>query len=321
MKIYKGNEESSQDKHCDYNNFKRARYFHGMLMTDRDFGEEQRYHNEKRMLLNRMLHGWGVVCGLKINPTDTPSSKVIIEPGLALDCAGNEIFVREPYELDVIEIIKSCAIPKKDLTPQEECANIEEREKQENKWYVVIKYQEVHTDSTPVYAPVGGCEEKVCENSRIREGYCIELCHVSDLTVECPEQLRENDGPCKTLNNKEEDIRQFLCEDLLMPCPDDCCDDPQVVLGSITFEENITHKTIINTDMINNWDCRRYVITFGLLQHWMKLLAPAEVPFKAIVDYVFPGDKCKSLDSAKEGFKEICGEKEMKKKRDSRSSK
>ncbi len=103
MSVYKRKEESLKDKHCDYNNFKRARYFHGMLMTDRDFSEEQLYHNEKRKLLNRMLHGWGVVCGLKVKPTDQPSSKIIIEPGLALDCAGNEIFLREPYELDVID--------------------------------------------------------------------------------------------------------------------------------------------------------------------------------------------------------------------------
>ncbi len=57
-------------KSCDYNSYKRTRYFHGMLLTERDFQEEQIYHQEKRRLLNRMLHGWGVVCGLGVKPTN-----------------------------------------------------------------------------------------------------------------------------------------------------------------------------------------------------------------------------------------------------------
>jgi predicted flap endonuclease-1-like 5' DNA nuclease len=294
----------SEDKNCDYNNFKRARYFHGMLMTDRDFSEEQIYHNEKRKLLNKMLHGWGVVCGLKIKPTLPESSKIAIEPGLALDCAGNEIFVYEPYELDIAEAIKPCTSPKKKPATAEECAEME-KEIQENKWYVVIKYKEVPTDPVPVYAPGGGCEEKVCEYSRIREGYCIELRR----TVQCPEKLRESNGPCETLD-KPEDIRKFLCEDLLFSCPENCCDNPIVVLGSITFKENITSETTIKKDMINNWDCRKYVITFGLLEHWMTQLAPKKLPFEAIVDYAMLGAACKSPETAVAAFRNICSEEE-----------
>lgn len=308
---YNTKEGSSGDKHCDYNNFKRARYFHGMLMTDRDFSEEQRYHNEKRKLLNRMLQGWGVVCGLKIEPTSDPGSKIVVKPGLALDCAGNEIFVCEPYELDVIEIINSCVTLKKKPTTAEECVEIEESRMQKNKWYVVIKYHEVPTDPVPVYAPSGGCEEKVCEYSRKREGYCIELCHVSDPSVECPERLREPndpDAPCTKYENNKDEIREFLCEHLLMPCPDDCCDDPQVVLGSITFVGDITSETIVEKDMINNWDCRKYVISFGLLQHWMKLFAPTKIPFDAIVNYTSLGNACINVDEAVNAFKGICKE-------------
>jgi hypothetical protein len=306
---YNTKEGSSKDKHCDYNNFKRAQYFHGMLMTDRDFTEEQRHHNEKRKLLNRMLQGWGVVCGLKIEPTSDPGSKIVVKPGLALDCAGNEIFVCDPYELDVIEIINPCVTPKNKPTTADDCVAIDKSQKQENKWYVVIRYQEVPADPVPVYAPSGGCEEKVCDYSRTREGYCIELCRESDPSVECPKRLSETKDPCTEYEDRADEIRRFLCEQLLMPCPDDCCDDPQVVLGSITFEGDITSKTKVKKDMINNWDCRKYVITFGLLQHWMKLLAPAKVPFEAIVDYIMSGAGCESLDEAVKKFSDICKEK------------
>lgn len=302
------NKDKTNNNHCDYNNFKKTRYFHGMLLTDRDFREEQIYHNEKRKLLNRMLHGWGVVCGLKIEPTSpNPSSKIIIKLGLALDCAGKEIFVCEPYELDVVEIIKACSTVKKKPATPEKCEELE-KTPEENKWYVVIKYKEVPTDPVPVYAPGGGCEEKVCEYSRMREGYCIELTQ----TVQCPEKLRESKGPCETLKDND-NIRKFLCEDLLMTCPKNCCDEHGVVLGSITFKGSITSETVIDIDMINNWDCRKYVITFGLLQHWMTQLAPQKLPFEAIVDYAMLGKACESVESAVNTFKDICKEEEEEK--------
>ena len=101
--------DNSKEQKCGYNNFRRTRYFHGMLMTDSDFSKEQSYHIlGKRKLLNRMLHGTGVICGLKMKPTGCgESSKIIISSGLALDCAGNEIFVPEECELNVIEMIES----------------------------------------------------------------------------------------------------------------------------------------------------------------------------------------------------------------------
>ena len=41
--------------------FKRLRYFHGMLLTEDDFLEEQLYYREKLKLHNR-LHGHGGAC-------------------------------------------------------------------------------------------------------------------------------------------------------------------------------------------------------------------------------------------------------------------
>jgi predicted flap endonuclease-1-like 5' DNA nuclease len=287
-----------------------------MLMTKGDFDVEQIYHSRKRKLLNQTLHGWGVVCGLKVKPTTPAGQNIVIETGLALDCAGNEIFVSEPYVLDVIEIIKSCVTLKKKPTTADDCVAIDERQTRENKWYVVIRYQEVPADPVPVNAPGGGCEEKVCEYSRTREGYCIELCQEKDLNVPCPERLREGNGKCEEWENviqdpidkEKENVREFLCEDLLLECPSNCCDNLQVVLGSITFVGHITSKTIVEKDMINNWDCRKYVITFGLLQHWMDLFAPTKIPFDAIVNYTSLGNACINVDEAVKAFEGICKE-------------
>lgn len=165
--------DKSKDKHCDYNNFKRARYFHGMLLTDRDFREEQMYHNEKRKLLNKMLHGWGVVCGLDIQ-WEKGKSAITIKPGMALDCHGNEIVVCEPCGVDLASVIcKTGTVPAKKPMTSQECEKLGTQ--QSNTFYVGVRYKEVPTDPVPVYAPGGGCEEKVCEYSRIREGFCVKI--------------------------------------------------------------------------------------------------------------------------------------------------
>ena len=74
--------------------FERNRYFYGKLLTVRDFEVEQRYHCTKRELLNRLVHGAGVVCGLGVTASD--ESTLMIESGMALDYQGREIILPEP---------------------------------------------------------------------------------------------------------------------------------------------------------------------------------------------------------------------------------
>ncbi|MEU5595131.1 hypothetical protein [Streptomyces sp. NPDC020298] len=94
---------------------RRLRYFHGQMLGARDFQREQEYHREKLKLRMRCLLGYGVVCGLFVEPgpqgdDDCPPAggaapaeepertrhraRVRITPGLAVDADGNEIVVR-----------------------------------------------------------------------------------------------------------------------------------------------------------------------------------------------------------------------------------
>jgi hypothetical protein len=59
---------------------------------------EQRYHIDKRRLLNRMLHGGGVVAGLEVARED---GTVTVAPGFAIDSCGREILVCEPQQLAI----------------------------------------------------------------------------------------------------------------------------------------------------------------------------------------------------------------------------
>ena len=79
--------------HANLFPFERNRYFYGKLLTVRDFEAEQRYHTGKRTLINRLVHGAGVVCGLGVTASD--ESTLIIESGMALDYQGREIVLPE----------------------------------------------------------------------------------------------------------------------------------------------------------------------------------------------------------------------------------
>jgi hypothetical protein len=67
-------------------------YFAGELLSVDDFASEQNYHREKQRRHNLHCHGFGVVQGLKVSTAHTDSSSTVaIEPGVAIDPAGNEI--------------------------------------------------------------------------------------------------------------------------------------------------------------------------------------------------------------------------------------
>jgi len=74
---------------------KRNRFFSGRLLTAEDLELEQEYFREKLKRHNRYLHGFGIVFGLEVSKG---RSAVVVSPGLAIDCQGNEIAVTEPLE-------------------------------------------------------------------------------------------------------------------------------------------------------------------------------------------------------------------------------
>lgn len=78
---------------ANFSPFERNRYFYGKLLTVRDFETEQRYYNGKRSLLNRLVNGVGVVCGLGVTASD--ESTLMIGSGMALDYQGREIVLSE----------------------------------------------------------------------------------------------------------------------------------------------------------------------------------------------------------------------------------
>ncbi len=81
-------------KHNNYFTYERNHYFYGKLLTEHDFENEQKYGNDKRRLINRYLHGAGIVSGLQVVAVDEKT--ISVETGFALDFAGREIVVDVP---------------------------------------------------------------------------------------------------------------------------------------------------------------------------------------------------------------------------------
>lgn len=119
------NTETGEHGEFDAPPFRRLRYFHGQMLTARDFQREQEYFREKLKLRMRCLLGYGVVCGLHVEPVpdhgkdddkakDEPAeggedqrrrAKVRITSGLGVDCDGNEIVVRGSCVVDLWEAL------------------------------------------------------------------------------------------------------------------------------------------------------------------------------------------------------------------------
>ncbi|MBD5555435.1 MAG: hypothetical protein HDQ95_08900 [Roseburia sp.] len=136
----------------------RNKYFYGKLLSVDDFESEQRYMNNKRRLINRFMHGCGVVCGLGIVPVDEDT--ISLEAGFALDFAGREIIVEKPVlkKLSGIE----------GFSEQVQDAGAGSYQ------YLCIEYAE--SEREPVYgmAQKNALEGTECYN-KIAEGYRIYL--------------------------------------------------------------------------------------------------------------------------------------------------
>jgi len=93
------------DLPCDLPPFCRNHYYTGKLLTARDLQDEQRYAMDKLRLHHLALHGWGVVCGLKVEPhPHCPQLKLVITPGLAIDSCGREVRITEPWEVELPQV-------------------------------------------------------------------------------------------------------------------------------------------------------------------------------------------------------------------------
>jgi hypothetical protein len=148
--------------------FVRPRFFGGMLLTEDDLQAAIDYMVAKRKLTNREVFGAGVVCGLTVKPDPCDTRSVLVSPGYAIECCGNDILVSCPETVDIIDLVRDLR-QRTGVDCGEPCDD-----QPQDSYHLVICYAETPTAPVAPYAP-DDCATGECEFSRISEGYRFEL--------------------------------------------------------------------------------------------------------------------------------------------------
>src|SRR5262245_31339941 len=91
---------------CQGQGIIRPRFFAGQLLTEDDLHLLTDYVGHKNRLHNRYLFGAGVVCGLEVTCHPCGGGQVIVHPGYALDCCGNDLTLACDSTLDINTMIR-----------------------------------------------------------------------------------------------------------------------------------------------------------------------------------------------------------------------
>jgi hypothetical protein len=209
--------------------FKRNHFFFGKMMTVEDFRLEQDYFNHKRNLINRLIHGRGIVCGLNVSSPilhEADVWRVDISEGCAIDPCGREIVVSRKHGCSVIfsdpEVMKCDEIGLylreveylADLVPAP--LHAERREERREEW-----------------------REHECCESHIEEKFEL----LFDYLPEKPEQRKYTQaeigitGDSESIKSK---IIDLYCKDMLEECPS--ChsmkdEGPKVLLAVLCWKD------------------------------------------------------------------------------------
>ncbi len=291
---------------CDLPPFCRNHYYTGKLLTKRDLEDEQRYLMDKMRLHHLALHGWGVVCGLKVKPHPyCPDRRIMVEPGLAIDSCGREIRVLCEVEL---ELPGPDAQPKtteprppepdsktagmswdteqspqrqdrqqdqsKHQYQQEEPRNHRQRDEPQEECepeldlYVCLRYAECEQEFSPAPFDECACRQDGQQPNRICEAYQLVVMTEKPEGLDCDKLRRER---C------EIDDCIALYETMLNPCPapmpSDCL--PLAVI------RNYRPGQVVTEEMIDNWECRPLLPSVTLLDQLIRCILE-KLPTRAL---------------------------------------
>lgn len=136
----------------------RNNYYEGKRLTADSFRVEQKYLLERRRLLNRAIHGWGVVYGYEVTATPpckgTGPGRLEIGAGLALDKCGRELLQTEtPIEINDLIILDENGAP---IDPESVFSAVEAFNRQgvddpeRKRWLLSVHYAEQYAGRVTV---------------------------------------------------------------------------------------------------------------------------------------------------------------------------
>jgi hypothetical protein len=160
----------------------RNHYYYGKLLDVNHFELETNYGNAKRWLLNRLVLGYGVICGLGVRFAKDEPWSLQVARGAAIDHCGQEIIVPQewsnavPIPASLVPPAPSAGAPGASPPvagvppPSAPIPNPSYLDS-----HVVLCYHECQSSPEPVLA--GSCASTgPCLPGEIREQYRIEIC-------------------------------------------------------------------------------------------------------------------------------------------------
>ena len=177
----------------------RNEYFEGKRLTAESFRVEQRYALERRRLLNRALHGWGVVHGYSLTETDDDGAGMLqVGPGLALDARGRELLRTRaaPLGFDDVILVDDRFQPI-ERPPAGSYSPRQGGSAARACWLLSVHYAEQPVGPVRVADPCSCARDAwdhVCETVRfsLRQVDCEDCCAPAGCTLACDCA----DGPC-----------------------------------------------------------------------------------------------------------------------------
>ncbi len=213
------------NKNGKLHQFQRNNYFYGKLMTVMDFESEQSYFNEKRHLLNRLVHGYGLICGfdyenIKFNSSSGKVEIIFNSGGAALDCCGHEIVVPKGT---VKKIVNSTGgiLTSKNL---EESLNL------------YLSYKPCLAEMVPAASNPSSCDETCCANRIIEDFEVTASSSLPDESVlpGCPDFSGEiNEDEAVTI------IKEWIEESSKTCLECDDTDKKLVFLAAVNIDLNL----------------------------------------------------------------------------------
>ena len=145
---------------------KRVNYIHGLVLGVDEFKQEELYLLEKDKLHNRSLHGYGTVCGLKVEQnTSATGLEIQVHPGMAVSPSGQVIQVPRTQCAALDQWLASHG--------EEIAEHIGSPAQGSISLYLMLCYRECKTDIVPI--PTGPCQslEESTAPSRIADDFSL----------------------------------------------------------------------------------------------------------------------------------------------------
>ena len=226
------------DDECGVGAGLRNNYYEGKRLTPDSFRVEQRYLIERRRLLNRAIHGWGVVYGYPIGVEtrrqrkeatrepprrdpcdrsddepceirDTETRRLRIDNGLALDVCGRELVQVGCTTLAPSDVIVVDRTGRRLDREKSFAQAAEEDAREPNRWCWILEahYAEQNVDPVQI-TDVCRCErdewDHACETVRysLRRVPCEACCREPECELDC-RCMHEGGGCCDSERERD----------------------------------------------------------------------------------------------------------------------